>query len=291
MHFIMLVVALSVAWGWRCLQVKPTHNWQQRWQQTLKLFLFPPLFLLTTAIAICWMELQSDLTQKWFDGLSFLVAIGLLGFAGILGLKLLIEAGQSKAQINTYQQLQFNGQVGRLLNSSIPYAAQVGLWQPELVVSQGLLDLLPSAHLEAVLAHEQAHLVYRDTFWFLLLGWLRRLTAWLPQTEALWQDLLLLREIRADAWAAQRVNALLLIESLLLLANPPTAMLEPTSVTFSSPVVPNRLIQRVDALLTESIFIQPLNLRSWIWLLLVLLPLTTIPLHSLSHEFYCLLSM
>jgi Zn-dependent protease with chaperone function len=50
------------------------------------------------------------------------------------------------------------------------------------------------------LAHEQAHAHYRDTFWFF---WLNVLTSWLPHTEALWQEILFLREIRADEKAKE----------------------------------------------------------------------------------------
>jgi hypothetical protein len=131
-------------------------------------------------------------------------------------------------------------------------------------------------------------MVYRDTFWFLLLGWLRRLTIWLPQTEVLWQELLLLRELRADRWAAQRVDYLLLTESLLLMVKAPTTMFDSSSVAFSSAAAPERLIQRVEALLTEVDSIQPSTPQAWAWLLLVLLPLITIPFHYLSHEIYCL---
>ena len=54
-------------------------------------------------------------------------------------------------------------------------------------------------------------------FWW---GWLRRLTEWLPHSKELWQELLLLRELRADQWAAQQVDPLVLAESLLLMVNP-----------------------------------------------------------------------
>jgi len=74
------------------------------------------------------------------------------------------------------------------------------------------LDTLDNAHLDAVIAHEQAHF-YWDTFWFFWLGWV--LHCHCCNTESLWQELLILREVRADHWAAQQVDPLLLAESLL----------------------------------------------------------------------------
>jgi Zn-dependent protease with chaperone function len=93
------------------------------------------------------------------------------------------------------------GEHSRVLDNPIPFSALIGFWQPELIVSQGLLNTLDQDHLEAVFKHEQGHYYYRDTFWFFWLGWVRSISAWLPNTEALWQELLLLREMRADRWA------------------------------------------------------------------------------------------
>ena len=84
-----------------------------------------------------------------------------------------------------------------------------------------MLDALDRPHLDAVLAHEQAHVYYRDTFWFFWLGWIRSFTIWLPNTEAVWQELLLLRELRADRQATEQVDFLLLAESLLIVAQNP----------------------------------------------------------------------
>jgi Zn-dependent protease with chaperone function len=100
------------------------------------------------------------------------------------------------------------------LNLEIPFAAQVGVWKPQLVVCRGLLEQLDEEHLRAVLAHEEAHRHYGDTLWMFAVGWLRHLSGWLPNTEVLWQELLTLRELRADRWAAQRVDPLVLGEAL-----------------------------------------------------------------------------
>jgi Zn-dependent protease with chaperone function len=143
-------------------------------------------------------------------------------------------------------------------------------------VSQGLCQLLDAEHLQAVLLHEQAHSYYRDTFWGFWLGWLRRLTAWLPHTEALWQELLFLRELRADHWAAQQSDPLLLAEALLSVVSMPVA---PELGTALKPEAVNqRLAQRIEALLQPPED-TPIDRWRWVNLAWVLLPLLVIPFH------------
>lgn len=221
MHLFMILAALGLAWGLRSGWSYPLGNWSNRWQRALGLFLFPPLLLMMTAIAVLCMGPKGQmggLQTGWF---SYLLTLGFLGFAGVLVLKLASEGWVCVQQTRTYPQIELGGKPVRLLNANVLFSGQIGFWEPELVVSQGLLQTIDSAHSEAVLAHEQGHYYYRDTFWFFWLGWMRSLTAWLPNTEALWQELLLLRELRADQWAAQQVDPLLLAESLLLVVSVP----------------------------------------------------------------------
>ena len=169
---------------------------------------------------------------------------------------------------------------GRVLATPTVFSAQVGLWSSELVISQGLLAQLNDEHLAAVLAHESGHKHYRDTFWFFWLGGLRRLTAWLPYSEALWQELLLLREVRADLWAARSVDTLVLAESLMSVITAPLMPLESVCPGFSCAAPRSRLAQRIDALLevpTADGF--DLNALQWSAMGLALLPLLTIPFH------------
>lgn len=168
----------------------------------------------------------------------------------------------------------------RLLNVPVVYCALVGFWEPELIISQRLLDTLDAVHLKAVLAHEDGHRHYRDTCCFFFLGWLRQLTSWLPHTESLWQELLLLREIRADYWAARQVDSLLLAEALLLVVNTPLLQSATFCAAFAKNVSTNHVTQRIDALLQQPDSIGQPKLWSWVWLILALLPLLVIPFHS-----------
>jgi Zn-dependent protease with chaperone function len=225
-------------------------------------------------------------TQGQMMGLSvgwigYLLALGVLGVAGVLLLRLGWQGWRSQQQIQTYPQFQTENAAGRLLDTALPFAAQIGFWRSELVVSQGLLTTLTSEQLTAVLTHEQAHAHYRDTFWFFWLGWLRQLTGWLPNTEALWQELLLLRELRADSWAAQTVDPLLIAESLLLVVQAPLSTSENYSAAFGEHLSMTRLEERIEALLTEpELSCDRDRWQPWSWLLLTGMPLLTVLLHS-----------
>lgn len=278
MHLLMIVSMLVVAWGLR-LRSQPTGTWSDRWHRALALFLLPPLLLLMTAIAVICMGPQGRMVWWWEGWFSYTLAIAFVGIAAVLCLRLAWQGQQTLRQVRQHPLIDLNGNPARLLDTAELYSAQVGFWQPELVVSQGLLDQLPPPHLDAVLTHEQSHAAYRDTFWFFWLGWVRRLTLWLPQTEALWQELLMLRELRADRRAAQQVDPLLLAESLLLVVRAPLMQPE-VCAAFSYSVGRDRLNERIDALLAAPEPIEPVPLRFWIWLPWMFLPLITIPFHS-----------
>lgn len=312
MHFVMIIAALGLACWHRQTSYQLPGSCPRRWQQLLVKFLAPPLLLLTTALAVLSMGPKGQMIGLRTDWISYCLALGFLGWALMLWLKSAKLGWQSLQQVRSLPQicltngrtqngqwervencpgltptpesLASQGQLARLLDTPIPFIAQIGFWQPELVVSQGLLETLSSEHLEAVITHEQAHHHYRDTFWFFWLGWIHRITAWLPNTESLWQELLSLREIRADHWAAKRVDALLLAESLLTMVSSPMITTENFCAPFSRPVSPSRFQQRIDALLTEQESSTGTSSWhyswNWTWLLYVLLPLLVVPFHQ-----------
>ncbi|OKH40026.1 Zn-dependent protease with chaperone function [[Phormidium ambiguum] IAM M-71] len=280
MHLIMIVLIFAFAWLVRTIDLPKTGNWTNRTYQTLLLFLLPPLLLLTTAFAVLFMGYSGQmfgLQTGWF---SYLLALSFLGFSGFKFCQLLNEGLHTVNQIRTYPVQKLKGENCRLFDTDFPYSALIGFWQPELVVSQGLLDSLTPEQLDAVIAHEQAHYYYRDTFWFFWLGWLRSIAFWLPNTEKLWQELLILRELRADHWAAKIVDPLTLAESLLLVVSQPIIPLTNFAVEFSAVAPLNRLNERIEALLTTDQIKYQINWWSWSWLILVLLPLAAVPLHN-----------
>ncbi|MGB3298131.1 MAG: M56 family metallopeptidase [Phormidesmis sp.] len=266
-------------------------TWQRRWYRALIAFLVPPLLLLTSAIAVVVMGYST--THPWDGQLSYAVSLAFVLGAIAIWIYLSWVALKTRQEIHRYPQVMIEtGQgakkrqvKGRILEVSAVFSAQVGLWPSELVISQGLLSHLDDEHLEAVLAHEAGHDHYQDTFWFFWLGGLRRLTKWLPYSETLWQDLLLLREIRADKWAAQSVDTLVLAESLMSVMTAPLVA-ESVCAAFSCAAPHSRLAQRIDALLCEDVPLtspRPSQLRilPWQWMAIAfaLTPLLTIPFH------------
>ena len=253
-------------------------SWSQRWQRTLTLFLLPPCLILLTAFSVVCMGPQGQMIGFQVSSFSYWLAVSFLICAAMIGIQQGWQVWQSWQQMRSCPQLTLMGRPIRLLEVPILFAAQVGLWHSEIAISQGLLDALDEEHLAAVVQHEQAHQHYRDTFWFFWLAWLRQLTQWLPNTAALWQELLLLRELRADCWAAQTVDNLLLAESLLAMVASP-APAEKFCVAFSCPVSRSRFQERIDALLSAAEVPPAPRIWSLAWLVLALLPLATLPLH------------
>lgn len=280
MHIIMMLIALGLACGLRLTWTPSADSWVQRWRRGLGLFLFPPLLLMMTGLAVLCMGPQGQMVRRWEGWVSYGCAIGFCGLSSFLCLKLAYEGWRTLQQTRSYSSIELNNTPSRVIDTPVLYAAQVGFWQPELVVSQGLLNTLTADQLSAVLVHEQGHHYYRDTFWFFWLGCLRSCTAWLPNTESIWQELLLLRELRADRWAAQQVDTLLLAESLLLVVSYPLMPMTSFSAAFSCVAPVNRLTERIEALITSQEPPYQSNWRDWAWLLSAFLPLLAIPFHN-----------
>lgn len=278
MHLAMILITLALAAGLR-LAARSWENYVPTWQLSLFFFLCPPLLLLMTALAILCMGYQGEMLGLPASRLSYTLSMIFVTWGFLSLVKLGYRAWQSQQQLRQYSQQSIQGKTARVLEVDWLYSAQIGFWQPELVVSSGLLATLDSEHLQAVLAHEQAHYDYRDTFWFFWLGWLRSFTAWLPNTELHWQELLLLRELRADRRAIAQVDALVLAESLLMVAKNILPAPESFCAPLSCATPPSRLSVRIDALFTELEVTTTWSWWSWIWPILLFLPWATIPFH------------
>ena len=254
------------------------RGWVERWQRTLFLFCFPPLLLLITAMTVLYMGCHGAMLGVKAGSIGCIISGSLLLWIGGCAVWLAYKSDRSLRRLRTYQLKAVGGVNARIIDLDLPYSAQIGFWHSELTISRGLLTTLDSEHLAAVIAHEQAHVYYRDTFWFFWLGWIRSFSFWLPNTEALWQELLLLRELRADRRAAKSVDFLLLAESLLAVAKAPLEC--PVGyISFNDAQIGDRLNERIDSLLKPQ---EPLENNSWYslsWLCLLLMPLLTIPLH------------
>jgi Zn-dependent protease with chaperone function len=276
---ILTVVMLAVIIRYQSTRSTPdSREWSQRWYKTLFLFCFPGLLLLTTAITVLYMGCHGEMLGVKAGSVGCLISGSLILFASGCLLKLAVQGDRSIRQLRNYSQQVIGQTTARILEFDLPYSAQIGFWKSELVISRGLLTALDGEHLAAVIAHEQAHVKYRDTFWFFWLGWIRSFSFWLPNTEVLWQELLLLRELRADRQAAESVDFLLLAESLLTVAKAPLE--SPIwCVSLNDAQIGDRLNERIDSLLNQTESIPGDRWYNWSWLCLLLMPLLTIPLH------------
>lgn len=278
MHVIAILIAVAIAVIIRQKSSYSSKNWTQRWYGALFLFLFPSLLLLVTAIAILYMGCHGKMLGVQAGSFGCLIAGSLILYACSCLFKLAYQGDRSICQVATYPRQTIGQTTAKIIDLDLPYSAQIGFWQSELVVSRGLLEILDPEHVEAVIAHEQAHLYYRDTFWFFWLGWIRSFSFWLPHTEALWQELLLLRELRADRKAAESVDFLLLAESLVTFAQAPLKIDRVCCAYLNHAGIGDRLNERIDFLLSDDPV--PVSYwHDWTWLGLLLLPLLIIPLH------------
>ena len=277
MHLLAISIAIAIAWTIRKRKLLSNVNWSRRWYNTLFLFLFPSLLLLTTALTILYMGCHGAMLGVKAGSLGCIVSGSLVLLACSCWLKLAYQGSRSIRQLANYRQQTVSNTIARIIDIELPYSAQIGFWNSELVISSGLLEILDEAHLSAVIAHEQAHLHYRDTFWFFWLGWIRSFSFWLPNTETLWQELLLLRELRADRKAAERADYLLLAESLLALVRAPLQSYQSCQANLND-AGSDRLSERIDFLLSDTPV--PVSYwRGWNWICLLLIPLLSISLH------------
>jgi Zn-dependent protease with chaperone function len=276
----MIAIAVLLRWQWQ-----PTADtWNARWHNALASFTLPPLLLLSSSVAVLWMGHHGNMLGMpvspagcWFGKLVLAVGAGL--FLVSLG-----KAFSFQVHLRHIPWLTLaSGDQVRCLSSDAPFAAQVGFWRSQVIVSRGWVDGLTTSEQSAILRHEQAHAHYRDPFWFFWLGLVRRLTFWLPRTDELWQELLLLREVRADRWAMQDTDPILLAELLVKLARSYTeeAEQELPAIGFCGHASADQLEQRIEAL------INPASLPSegsmggnFTWMLLTAMPLILVWFHS-----------
>lgn len=278
MHLLIIFAALIVAYTIRYQCTQSIGRWSERWHKALFFFLFPPLLIFTTTLALLFMGPQGTMGGLQTGCYGYVIALFGITFFAITFVKQLWLGWLSIKSVRDCPEANIAGKKVRLLNTEALFAGQIGFFKPELVLSSGLLETLSSNHLETVLAHEQGHYHYRDTFWFFWLGWMRECTSWLPNTEALWEELLTLRELRADAHAVASVDPLLLAESLLMVVSSPPVSSEVLCAALGSPGA-NRLEARVEALLSPP-QTQKLEFTSFNWLVWTFVPLVSIVFHS-----------
>ncbi len=89
----------------------------------------------------------------------------------------------------------------RLLDSSRPLAFTVGLWRPQIVLSERMISSLSDEELRAVLFHELGHVRSRDPLRLAVVRFLADALWFLPVARSLARDFVDAVEEGADDWA------------------------------------------------------------------------------------------
>ncbi|MFN2488949.1 MAG: M56 family metallopeptidase [Actinomycetota bacterium] len=138
-----------------------------------------------------------------------------------------------------------------LLPAGASGAFTVGGRRPRVLLSDCVLESLEDDELEAVLAHEVAHLRAHDLRVVFAAGWLRDVVAWNPIAHIAYRHLLVDRELEADRYAASITGRPLVVASSLLkvceLVGPRRVFSSGLALGFSGR--PRRVVRRVSRLL------------------------------------------
>lgn len=251
LHSWMLAIAIAVAFlgrsGWGRFLKLEGLGWRSRWRWAMGAFVVPPLLLANSALAVLLMGRHCPMVGPWSGIASHVIAVAVLGGAIALVSWCAWLQRRDLMRVRAFPEVTVFGDRVRVAPVARPYAAALGGWRAEVLVTAGAIAQLAPETLAAVLAHERAHVTCRDPFLFFWLGGLRRLTRWLPHTDALWRELTLLRELRADRLAAATVDPLTLAEALLTLAR--SDRWTPDPLTAIGILDGRNLTERVDALL------------------------------------------
>lgn len=93
-----------------------------------------------------------------------------------------------------------------LISSPKPLAFSSGIIKPKIYISTGLLKILNTKELEAVLLHEKQHIKQYDTLLIYLFSFLRNIFLFLPIFHDILDFISIKREIQADRLAIRYVG-------------------------------------------------------------------------------------
>ncbi len=112
-----------------------------------------------------------------------------------------------------------------ILDTRHPLVFCIGFLRPKICFSTGLIDLLPSAQLQAALFHEEYHRRHRDPLLIMFLDAISKTLFFLPVVGECSAHLKTARELAADAYAVEQVGKNALAGALhRLLSSSPASM-------------------------------------------------------------------
>jgi len=117
----------------------------------------------------------------------------------------------------------------------VPLAFTTGILHPRIYVTPALLDLLTPDEMMAVLCHEWAHILRRDTFWNWLVRLLRDVVWFLPGSHLAWQSMVASQDEACDAMAVTMTRQPLTLARALVKVASAKAHSEMPSLVAASP--------------------------------------------------------
>ncbi|KNH22920.1 hypothetical protein ACS78_11060 [Priestia megaterium] len=158
-----------------------SHSWEQ---------VFKVLVVLLVVLCVLFIVYFVEIVQKTKQFLSTLIPCKVKGFFSQE-----IETFQKKYSIQIH-----------IINDKRPIAFTYGFVYPQIIISTGLLQLLDSDEIEAVLEHEYCHYKNKDPFKLSLYKCLARLFFFLPITGKISKSYVTQKELAADAFAIEQVG-------------------------------------------------------------------------------------
>jgi hypothetical protein len=174
-----------------------------------------------------------------------------------------------------------------IIEHDAPFAATVGITAPRVVLSRRLLEVLPPEHLEAVLAHEHAHVRRRDPLWKVVAS---TLTAPLPPKtrRALLKDLELAAEQSCDQEAAEELGDRLCVAQAILTMERHLAGITAPQCAVTTAFDNAPAVKRVERLLAPKKSPTPIR---WDILLILFTAIALVSASSLHHAAESLLGI
>lgn len=169
-------------------------------------------FFLHSTIYYCQNVIRTVSVSKPLS-LGLLAVLGLIGFRLFaLVLQLLKEGKQFQQAIIPYgdlketaRKLTIIDQV-RMIKNQKPLAVCFGIFRPKIYISSGLLKIVNTSELRAILIHEKYHLDHRDNLTMLAASVVQNLLPFFPVFKDFIKHFRIQRELEADAHAVTGQN-------------------------------------------------------------------------------------
>jgi beta-lactamase regulating signal transducer with metallopeptidase domain len=147
-----------------------------------------------------------------------------------------------------------------VINNQEPLAFTFGFWEPIIILSTTLIEMLDSKELEAVIYHETSHQKYYDGIKVFILQVISEVMWYIPLTRWSYQNYRIMIELIADEYAINRMGSELGLGSALIKLIKKQLKVEsnhaPALVHFTDGTVDYRLQQLISPQLSIPVKIQ-----------------------------------